>query len=531
MGTKPLSWSNTHVSSSASPWVPSPLAQMAFGSSSSSSSSLDDGDGGSISNPSGSSRNRNGGVSKFDLQAPLFSWNESTRDFLKTIPGLPAGYIPCPILLSQYTPQQPLGMGASGFVLSGTRNSDGLEVAIKFMFKEWISPVTGWKKDRGIGRLVPVEVFVLRRLNHENVVRFIDVFEDNSFFYIIMESVKALSLPAPIPQTAPVIAQDLTESPLSWKSSGSDSACTVDSSSSRGAPGPRPHVQLPDTIPTTSFTSPSLSIPTSPPAHLLTLLSPFAQKITASPTSSPCAPTPASSPTKNPKPAHPAHPAHLTSTSRRPSQDLFECIQRFPHMPELLAWSIFRQITDAVGYLHARGFVHLDLKDENLIIDSSLCVKLIDFGCARTIPHSKSEWFEGLVGTKMYAAPEVVFGRRYRGPEQDVWSLGVVLYVLVEARMPFTEAQILEMGKEQEEVEQEREENEEEVGEVKKEGKGRVGRKISYRTLRSNACRDLIGRMLEVDVEKRITMDEVAKHRWIVGGSSSNAPAPTCLAH
>jgi serine/threonine protein kinase len=196
------------------------------------------------------------------------------------------------------------------------------------------------------------------------------------------------------------------------------------------------------------------------------------------------------------------------------SQDLFETIERLPRMPELLAWSIFRQVADALGYLHTRGFTHLDLKDENIIISDTLSVKLIDFGSARPIPRDPVDWFdpnyfEGSLGTKGWVAPEVLRGERFRGPEQDVWSLGVLLYVLVESRVPFPVDAAADVGLKEAGM----------PGRVKME---HDWTKLVYKTSRSLACRDLISRMLEPDVSKRITMEELAKHRWVIGGASSS---------
>jgi serine/threonine protein kinase len=86
----------------------------------------------------------------------------------------------------------PLGLGSSGFVLPATRKTDHLDVAIKFIFKDRIPASDGWKKDRGLGKLVPTEVFILRRVSqqksqkswddggHPGIVKFLDVFEDGT---------------------------------------------------------------------------------------------------------------------------------------------------------------------------------------------------------------------------------------------------------------------------------------------------------------------------------------------------------------
>ncbi|KAI8825491.1 hypothetical protein BJ741DRAFT_47400 [Chytriomyces cf. hyalinus JEL632] len=103
------------------------------------------------------------------------------RQFLSSIPGLPDPQMTLPIkLLSQYTLHHPLGEGSTGFVVSGTRNLDRVQVAVKFMFKDRIPMGQGgWKRDYELNCVVPMEVFIMRRLEHENIVQFYDVFEDS----------------------------------------------------------------------------------------------------------------------------------------------------------------------------------------------------------------------------------------------------------------------------------------------------------------------------------------------------------------
>eukprot|EP00842_Homolaphlyctis_polyrhiza_P003060 jgi/Hompol1/3755/HPOL_006720-RA len=79
--------------------------------------------------------------------------------------------------MQKYALVAELGHGATGFVLSAERIEDGLPVAVKFLYKTRI-PVSSWKRDRAIG-IVPLEVFLLKRINHPNIIRFLDVFEDS----------------------------------------------------------------------------------------------------------------------------------------------------------------------------------------------------------------------------------------------------------------------------------------------------------------------------------------------------------------
>ncbi|XP_058123608.1 PAS domain-containing serine/threonine-protein kinase [Anopheles ziemanni] len=115
--------------------------------------------------------------------------------------------------------------------------------------------------------------------------------------------------------------------------------------------------------------------------------------------------------------------------------DLFEFIDRRPAMTETLGCYIFRQIANAVDYLHSLNILHRDIKDENIIIDQHFHVKLIDFGSATFMQEGKL--FSTFYGTTEYCSPEVLAGNKYAGPELEMWSLGVTLYVLMFFENPF----------------------------------------------------------------------------------------------
>ncbi|KAJ6642763.1 PAS domain-containing serine/threonine-protein kinase [Pseudolycoriella hygida] len=115
--------------------------------------------------------------------------------------------------------------------------------------------------------------------------------------------------------------------------------------------------------------------------------------------------------------------------------DLFEFIDRRPNMDEVLACYIFRQIANAVDYLHSMHILHRDIKDENVIIDQHFHVKLIDFGSATFMEEGRL--FSTFYGTTEYCSPEVLAGNKYAGPELEMWSMGVTLYVLLFVENPF----------------------------------------------------------------------------------------------
>ncbi|KAI4888173.1 hypothetical protein NFI96_014755 [Prochilodus magdalenae] len=115
--------------------------------------------------------------------------------------------------------------------------------------------------------------------------------------------------------------------------------------------------------------------------------------------------------------------------------DLFEFIDMQPRLDEPLASYIFRQLVSAVTYLHGRSVLHRDIKDENIIINTDFHIKLIDFGSATMLQPGKL--FHTFCGTLEYCSPEVLQGNPYKGPELEMWSLGVLLYTLLFSENPF----------------------------------------------------------------------------------------------
>ncbi|NXL96771.1 PASK kinase, partial [Tyrannus savana] len=117
--------------------------------------------------------------------------------------------------------------------------------------------------------------------------------------------------------------------------------------------------------------------------------------------------------------------------------DLFTFIDNQPNLDEPLASYIFRQLVSAVGYLHCGNILHRDIKDENIVIAADFTIKLVDFGSAAYLEPGKL--FYTFCGTIEYCSPEVLSGKPYRGPELEMWSLGITLYTLVLGENPFCE--------------------------------------------------------------------------------------------
>ncbi|KAJ5132158.1 hypothetical protein N7448_006316, partial [Penicillium atrosanguineum] len=168
-----------------------------------------------------------------------------------------------------------------------------------------------------------------------------------------------------------------------------------------------------------------------------------------------------------------------------PGMDLFDYIELKANMDEPECRNIFRQTISAIHHLHTKALVvHRDIKDENVVLDGEGRIKLIDFGSAAYI---KNGPFDVFVGTIDYAAPEVLQGKSYRGKEQDIWALGILLYTIVYKENPFYNVdEILDHPL-----------------------------RIPFLPFSEN-CIDLIRKMLDRDVDNRLTITEVLEHPWMM---------------
>ncbi|KAK5101480.1 hypothetical protein LTR24_000536 [Lithohypha guttulata] len=99
---------------------------------------------------------------------------------------------------------------------------------------------------------------------------------------------------------------------------------------------------------------------------------------------------------------------------------------------------IFAQLAGAVSYIHSKSCVHRDLKLENVLLDKTGDVKLVDFGFTREY-EGKASYLQTFCGTICYSAPEMLKGEKYAGEKVDVWSLGIVLFALLTGALPFDE--------------------------------------------------------------------------------------------
>ncbi|KAJ8477523.1 hypothetical protein OPV22_021250 [Ensete ventricosum] len=170
------------------------------------------------------------------------------------------------------------------------------------------------------------------------------------------------------------------------------------------------------------------------------------------------------------------------------SGELFDYIVEKGRLQEDEARRFFQQIISGVEYCHRNMVAHRDLKPENLLLDSKCNVKIADFGLSNVM--RDGHFLKTSCGSPNYAAPEVISGKLYAGPEVDVWSCGVILYALLCGTLPFDDENIPNLFKKI---------------------------KSGIYTLPSHLsalARDLIPRMLVVDPMKRITIREIHEHPW-----------------
>lgn len=158
---------------------------------------------------------------------------------------------------------------------------------------------------------------------------------------------------------------------------------------------------------------------------------------------------------------------------------------------ETLARFYFQQIVDGVAYCHLTGVAHRDLKLDNILLDNNANIKITDFGHAGIYKSGWDVFQTPLVGGLCHLAPEQILNQSYSGEKHDVWSLGVILFVLLSGHSPFTShhpQQLLD-----------------DIKSVRYEMPSHL----------SDEAKSLISRMLVADSADRLSISQVSKHAWM----------------
>ncbi|XP_010617695.1 maternal embryonic leucine zipper kinase isoform X4 [Fukomys damarensis] len=175
-----------------------------------------------------------------------------------------------------------------------------------------------------------------------------------------------------------------------------------------------------------------------------------------------------------------------------PGGELFDYIISQDRLSEEETRVVFRQIVASVAYVHSQGYAHRDIKPENFLFDEYHKIKLIDFGLCAKPKGNKDYHLQTCCGSLAYAAPELIQGKSYLGSEADVWSMGILLYVLMCGFLPFDDDNVMALYKK-----------------IMR-GKYDVPKWLSPNSIL------LLQQMLQVDPKKRISMKNLLNHPWIM---------------
>ncbi|XP_056111249.1 serine/threonine-protein kinase BRSK2 isoform X3 [Rhinichthys klamathensis goyatoka] len=168
--------------------------------------------------------------------------------------------------------------------------------------------------------------------------------------------------------------------------------------------------------------------------------------------------------------------------------ELFDYLVKKGRLTPKEARKFFRQIISALDFCHSHSICHRDLKPENLLLDEKNNIRIADFGMASL--QVGDSLLETSCGSPHYACPEVIRGEKYDGRRADVWSCGVILFALLVGALPFDHDNLRQLL------------------EKVKSGVFHMPHFIPP------DCQALLRGMIEVNPEKRLTLEEIQKHPW-----------------
>ena len=169
-------------------------------------------------------------------------------------------------------------------------------------------------------------------------------------------------------------------------------------------------------------------------------------------------------------------------------KELFDYIIEKKYLSELEACNFYQQMVSGIEYLGKIGVAHRDLKPENLLLDEQKNIKIVDFGLSNIYPNN--ELLITACGSPCYAAPEMIKGEPYIGLRVDIWSSGIVLFAMLCGYLPFED-----------------EDNEALYKKITA-GKFKTPKHLS------DCCKDFLNKILNVNPNKRYTIDQIKNHPW-----------------
>ena len=179
-----------------------------------------------------------------------------------------------------------------------------------------------------------------------------------------------------------------------------------------------------------------------------------------------------------------------------PGGNLHSYIKKRKKISEHITKVLFKQIIEGIKYIHSHGIVHRDIKLDNILLDLNNNIKICDFGVSKRI--NENTLLYDQCGTPLSMAPEIIMNNGYCGFPVDVWSAGVSLYMMLTGKAPFNKTS---------------------------------NNTLQYEIVNSHfpeiehvstECNDLLCKMLEKDPYKRITIENVLKHKWFINDDNNS---------
>ena len=158
-------------------------------------------------------------------------------------------------------------------------------------------------------------------------------------------------------------------------------------------------------------------------------------------------------------------------------------IERSVRLTEKQSAYILKQVVSVTKFLHSNSIIHGDIKDENILIDNQLNIKLIDYGSSKIVSsHDRLARFQGTIN---YVSPEILRGGYFSGKSNDIWCIGILLYTMITGQVPFASINDIRILKR---------------------------RKLKIKI--SNEAQDLLNIILRADPSARPSASGILNHKW-----------------